>query len=452
LGACPIERTYAVESLSQYWPKGEDLIHQLPSPHLLPHCRAKNPPALARIRLPAWAHDIGIEGNLLIPAQLIRISDDPIPNWHGVDWLGAIFWYLAGSAEREFEKEKGPIHSYANRLKGWSPELWQYAWVNRIALFLRRWAARRIGRDENALFGSLPEAKIFLTHDLDATNKTPILRAKQTCFRLINSMGIFLKGHFGAGLNRLKDAIRFFVSTGDYWCFDLISELEKQMGCCSYYFVYAGLEHPRKLSHRIFDPSYDISQSKLKKKLRELLASGNCIGLHPSFEAWADPEIIRKQRERLEFTIDHSVSTCRQHWLRFGWEHTWKAQEQAGLSLDFTLGFNDRCGFRNGAAIVFHPWHPEFKGPHRLEAIPLVLMDSHLCSSELICSSDRVYIVNKLLNEVKSVGGTCSILWHPHVFSNDFGWRNSYCHALNQITSRGKAESDLIGHNSIKTN
>ncbi len=43
--------------------------------------------------------------------------------------------------------------------------------MNRIALFLRRWAAREQGMSEEDLFDSLPKAEIILTHDVDAIAK-----------------------------------------------------------------------------------------------------------------------------------------------------------------------------------------------------------------------------------------------------------------------------------------
>ena len=44
--------------------------------------------------------------------------------------------------ERIWEKKFGPIHSYSFRLKGWDNRVWDYAWVNRIALFLKSWSIK----------------------------------------------------------------------------------------------------------------------------------------------------------------------------------------------------------------------------------------------------------------------------------------------------------------------
>ena len=56
-----------------------------------------------------------------------------------VDWWTAIFLLMEGWHERIWEKTRGVIHSYSFKLKDWDTRAWDHAWVNRIALFLRKW-------------------------------------------------------------------------------------------------------------------------------------------------------------------------------------------------------------------------------------------------------------------------------------------------------------------------
>src|SRR5204863_250619 len=154
------------------------------------------------------------------------------------------------------------------------PRQFERAWVNRMYLFLRRWAAHYAQADEDRLLGPLPAAQIIITHDVDAIRKTPEIRIKQGAFHAWNGVRSAMGGH-----------------------------LAKAAGA-------------------------------------ELVA-------------------------------------CRQHWLLFSWGHTWCAQEAAGLRRDATLGFNDRPGFRNSAALEFEPWDFARERPCALHALPMVFMDSH---------------------------------------------------------------------------
>ena len=143
------------------------------------------PPACASIALPQWAAEMSVDGGILIPQWAYRRAEG---EWAKVDWFVVCFWYLHNIAERAYEDANGPIHSYAFRLKGWDSRLWERAWVNRIALFLRRWAVRESGKDEDELLGPLPETEIVLTHDVDAVEKTLSIRLKQSAFHGFNAI------------------------------------------------------------------------------------------------------------------------------------------------------------------------------------------------------------------------------------------------------------------------
>ncbi len=187
------KRKYAVHSLSRYWPRNDEAIFQLPILEQQLPTRESLPPETIEVLLPDWARDIGVEGQLLIPVWAVTSREQPA--WKRADWLSIIFWFLNGSAERIYEKLYGPIHSYSFRLKDWDARLWERAWVNRIALFLRRWAARRYEKDEDELFGPLPEPEIIFTHDVDAVQKTGAIRLKQTVFHGLNAMKKSLHTH-----------------------------------------------------------------------------------------------------------------------------------------------------------------------------------------------------------------------------------------------------------------
>jgi hypothetical protein len=143
---------------------------------------------------------------------------------------------------------------------------------------------------------------------------------------------------------------------------------------------------------------------------------------------------MTRERQALEVALDAPVHRCRQHWLRFSWAETWAAQELAGLGLDTTLGFNDAPGFRNGCALRFHPWDPTAGQGRPLEAIPLMLMDSHLYDYALLSESDRDQVLGNWLDELKQVRGIASVVWHQQAFHSDYGWAGGYARLLSRWT------------------
>lgn len=420
-------RAYVLDALRRYWPRGSEPIESLPIPRADEGAADALPPPTTLVELPAWANDLAVDGKLLAPAHTAAPPRASGPDWQSTDWLAAAFWYLNGTAERAHERRFGPIDSYSFRLSGWNASIWERAWVNRIALFLRRWGARRRGVDESELFGPLPQPEVILTHDVDAVSKTAAIRLKQSAFHLFNAMRALGARRPKDTVRRASTAARFLLGPGRYWRFEEIMRLEDRHGMRSHFNFYGGPGGRRRtLKQQLLDPAYCVEEPALADMIRRLRAGDWTVGLHPSFDARDDAEAIGRQRERLEKIVAVPVTSCRQHWLRFCWERTWKAQESAGLRLDTTLGFNDRPGFRNAAALRFRPWFAEQRGPMALEAVPLVLMDSHLYDYRPSPAAGLRRRMKRWLDEIRDVRGTATVVWHQRVLSPDYGWGDGY--------------------------
>ena len=420
----PAVRHAALEALGRYWPESREAVLALPI--VDGAAEVALPVRLKPVRLPAWAADCGVDGMLLIPAEA------PGEAWYEIDWWWVALWYLQSLAEREHERRAGPIHSYSYRLVDWDGRMWDRAWANRIALFLRRWTAREGGADERQLFGSLPRCEIVVTHDLDAVRKTPSIRFKQSAFHLFNAGRRLTRRHFGDAGRSVARAGRFFIGAEDYRHFERLvpSAAERTKRIIH---VYGGGPRGRRtFKDRLFDPSYRIDEPDVVAALRRLAGEGVQIGLHPSFASWADRKRIAEEKWWAEEALGTPITACRQHWLRFSFVETWKAQAACGIERDATLGFNDRPGFRNGAALAFRPGdaHAEDLG---LEAWPLVLMDSHLYDYLDLEAEARGEAIARWIGEIKAVGGQATVLWHPHTLGRDYGWGDGFNRMLSTI-------------------
>ena len=367
----------------------------------------------AWIPLPEWASDLVPRGKpgLFVPAS--AGSGD----WRGVNWWHAAAQMLTSSHERAVEAQNGPIHSYSFRLDQAIAPAFEHAWVNRIVLFLRRWWAFENDRSEEEAFGSVPRAVVHLTHDVDAVSKTLAIRAKQTAFCLYN--------------RRIANAARFLMGPADYWQFDNILALEEAADRRSLWNVYGGrggwLRTPREI---LMDPAYSVCSARLSSQLAHMAQDGHRIGLHPRFDTWKDPADLRTEKSTIEDAIRHKVTQVRQHWLRFSFGETWRAQHAAGLEHDLTLGFNDRSGFRNGAALSF------IDSGSGMRVTPMVLMDSHLYDYATLSEEGRFAAIDAILDELVATGGEASVIWHQRVFHDDYGWGGGYAYLLDGLRKR----------------
>jgi hypothetical protein len=418
-------RSYILDCLSPYWYRNRELIAKLPFAEALHNVNEPLPPVMREVLLPEWAENLGVKGCLLVPNQCICQGDEP--EWKRTDWMEVAFWYTNCLAEQALEKRKGPIHSYSFRLPKWDKRIWSRAWVNRIALFLRKWASVQADRPEQELFGELPAEEIILTHDVDALEKTFPIRIKQSMFYFFNALRSLSKNDCGASIKKFARSLRFLLSNYNYLMFDELIELEKRYNRKSI-FLFSG-EWPaerKSCKEWFFDPLYDLHDPDLEKIIGQIYAQGCDVGLHPSFCSWQSTTLLEKSRKNLEEFCGRPISKCRQHWLRFSWQETWRAQQDAGLSHDFTLAFNDIAGFRNGAAITFCPWDFTNSIPIKLKITPTVFMDSQFYDYEEMNKEKRRERIKYWLDEVKEVHGTCAILWHQHTLSEDYGWKKGY--------------------------
>lgn len=409
----------------RYWRNDIAAIADLP----IPDCRGDRCDlgALVDVQLPDWASDIAVEGALLAYSSAI-VGGEESETWRRCDWIAVARHMLTGSSELAHEALHGPILSYAFRLPRALHRLFERAWVNRIFLFLRRWAARERGLPEEVLFGPLPAASITLTHDVDAICLTPEIRAKQVAFQLANAARAGLHGDMRTTGARLRDAARFAFSAGDFRTLGNIREMEEVAGVRSILHFYGGLPGLRRGSPRrlLIDPAYDIGSPYLREQLAALHDGGWTVGLHQSFDAWTDPAPMAIERGRVAEAAGTAITHCRQHWLHFSWGSTWAAQEAAGLAFDSTLGFNDRPGFRAGHALSFHPWDVGRNLPMRLTATPMLFMDSHFYDYDRTEPSRIGAEMKRWLDEVCAVRGEASVNWHTHTITETYGWKRGY--------------------------
>lgn len=419
-------RAHVIKSLARYWSFDSGPISCLPLQVLTPQPVLQLPLRLKPVRMPTWATPFSVDGELLVPHEAIpEGAINSADNWASVDWILAAFLLLEGWHERIWEYHYGPIHSYSYRLKEWDQRVWQYAWVNRIGLFLRQWAIDHQGPNIALQLGPLPEAEIQITHDIDAINKTLPIRFKQGAFNLFNAARALAQVKHSQTLRCFVKAARFMFWRDDWWVFDHLLAYEQSSKIVATWHFYAD---PRRRSLRqwFFDPGYSIQSPSLRRLLDQVNKAGHRIGLHPGFDSWDSDQKIAAARDQLEQVSGLTVTQCRQHWLRFSWQHTWHSQVTAGLQLDTTLMFNDRPGFRTSTAISWQPWSSSSQAAHVLTVLPTVLMDSHCYDYQSMNPEQRQQAIKHWLGECRAVHGQMALLWHPHTMSEDYGWLEGF--------------------------
>ena len=185
-----------------------------------------------------------------------------------------------------------------------------------------------------------------------------------------------------------------------YKTFDYIINLEKKYGFrSSFYFMTNG-------------KTYSLNDSWLKKLILKLKKEGFDVGIHPSFNAYNNADVLKIEKEKLEEVLGREIIGGRQHYLKWNTPKTWNIWEKSGLKYDTTLGYADHEGFRCGICSLFRPFDVIRKEIIDIWEVPLIVMDGMLIGYRKLSPDESLKIMVNLLKTVEKYNGVFVLLWH----------------------------------------
>lgn len=197
---------------------------------------------------------------------------------------------------------------------------------------------------------------------------------------------------------------------------DLMSLAERHNLTMTFYVIGGGQSE--------YERFYHVSQPHIRDLLKKITARGHRIGLHPSYHAWQDGDVIRAEKEGLEEACGYEVTVTRQHYLRFGVPKTWQALHEAGMQEDSTMGFAAEPGFRCGTSRPFPVFDIRQRRTLPLVERPLLIMDVSLRWYKKMAPAEAKTYCNNIREQVKHHQGDFVWLWHNSNLSPIDGWQN----------------------------
>lgn len=206
--------------------------------------------------------------------------------------------------------------------------------------------------------------------------------------------------------------------------------------------VFSGNEEKVKFFFLLGDyAKYDKNVSYNNLGLQELvkgIAKNFDIGIHPSFAGFRNGgyDKITMEKERLERITGKKILKSRQHYLNLRFPKTYQNLIKAGISEDYTMGFSDQIGFRAGICTPFNFYDLEKETITDLLVVPFQVMDGtllHYLKYSPVRAFDEV---ERLMAEVKNVGGTFVSIWHNETV-NDIGEWKGYRKVFEKMNQLG---------------
>lgn len=349
-----------------------------------------------------------------LPKPLIELND------HGAifhyDILGLTFWMLT-----RLEEIGRNVLDKHHRFRAISSHAYQHNYLERP--IIDEWLII-LGQVINRVWPNIElkhhEFSIKVSHDVD--------RPSMYGFQPWSTIGRMMAGH----LIKRRDIKAFFtapyvkVSTRNnlrladpYNTFDWLMDVSEANNIKSGFYFICGGNHYN-------DPDYEPDHPVIRNLMRRIHERGHEIGLHPSYDTFQRPELIKQESERLkricaEESIEQKYWGGRMHYLRWEQPLTMRALAEAGMNYDSTLGYADRPGFRCGTCYEYPAFDPVSQQQLSLRIRPLVVMECTVI--------DMVYLglgitdaaeekMMQLKSSCQKVSGNFVILWHNSYFKN----------------------------------
>lgn len=126
--------------------------------------------------------------------------------------------------------------------------------------------------------------------------------------------------------------------------------------------------------------------------------------------------------ERLQLVLSTKVDQSRQHFLKLRFPDTYQNLLKNGIKADFSMGFADAVGFRNGTAHPF-PWFDLSTNTKTdLQIFPFAYMDGTLHEYLNLSPEKSKEKIKQLYQEVQEVGGQFSFIWHNETIAEQGKW------------------------------
>jgi hypothetical protein len=276
---------------------------------------------------------------------------------------------------------------------------------------------------------------VCLTHDVDTPWRWTRVGMRGAAARLRDHAR---SGRSGPALREARALagvpLHKLRGTDPNWRFERLLRIARDRGIRHTFYLMAGHGHPA-------DGPSPATYERLRPRLVEvLLAGGAEIGLHGSYTAAEDVQILSEEKHLLE-ELAGPVTGHRYHYLRVDPHRNLAALEALGFEYDTSLGFADRPGFRAGIAHPFRPWDVAAGRPLDLVEIPLVLMDVTLAEERYLGLSVREAErrVLDLVAWAAEHGGGFSVLWHNDRFDPVLGrgWDRLFFRFVDAVRASG---------------
>lgn len=187
-----------------------------------------------------------------------------------------------------------------------------------------------------------------------------------------------------------------------------------------------------------FDKNISYKNENYRSLIRGLNSDGG-MGLHPGYDSYLDADKILEEKERIENILGHDMKKSRFHFLRLDVPKSYRIMIDLGFTKDYSMGYADNIGFRAGTSFPFYFFDLGKNTRQDYLIFPFMYLDNGLKDYLKLSKDEALEQVEKMMDQVREVGGLFMCIWHNHSISDKGEWKGWY-EVLKKTVEWGKQQ------------
>ena len=232
------------------------------------------------------------------------------------------------------------------------------------------------------------------------------------------TLGILRDGIRRRDPQEVKRRIRVLrkLETDPYDTFDYILEQSQRLARHSKLLFFALMG-----DYGIYDKPASFHNNDFRQLLQHLGDYAK-IGVHGSYYSADEPERLGREIERLADILHRPIVRNRYHFLRFTLPTGYHNLVRNGIAHDYSMGYPELPGFRCGTCTIVPFFDLNSNQEYDLMLHPFMAMDTTFQKYMELTPEQAIEQYHALIDEVRTLGGTFSCIFHNQNLCEDFGW------------------------------
>ena len=213
------------------------------------------------------------------------------------------------------------------------------------------------------------------------------------------------------------DRSRIVVS-GDkdpYDVFDYITDNIEKNNTESRFFIPVG-------DHSKYDKNPSWKNDEYRRLIQQL-ADRYKTGLHPSYFASGNSDMINYEKVRLKAILKTEITMSRFNRIRLFMPLSYNDIYKAGITEDYSMGYPEEPGFRAGIARPYYFYDVSEDNLTSLKIIPFQVMDEALYKYKKLDPASSKEVILGMIRETRKAGGTFVSIWHNTSLLDKIEWQ-----------------------------